>query len=161
MPRDYRVLWPEVCVVPHVGKLENPLVFWPRSSTAYGFENRSGDVVIDERGLLPLLQIGRFSYTVFEEGSEALNRNWSKVRSAHYGTSGIGPGAFLLGGSMASYQEYSYLIPRVQSWDLRDLTDLLTEIRNDQDLADIDRKALIDRVEELIWQRAQSEYGAG
>jgi hypothetical protein len=38
---------------------------------------------------------------------------------------------------------------------------LLTEIRNDKDLADIDRKTLIDQVEELIWQRAQSEYGAG
>ena len=58
---------------------------------------------------------------------------------------------------MPSFAQFTYLLERVRSWSIPDLGDLMVEIRRDADLRDEERKALLDRLYGLLWQRAQEE----
>ncbi len=58
---------------------------------------------------------------------------------------------------MPSFAEFTYLLERVRSWPIPDLGDLMVEIRRDGDLGDEERKALLERLYGVLWQRAQEE----
>ncbi len=61
---------------------------------------------------------------------------------------------------MPSFEQFAYLLERVGSWPIPDLGDLMVEIRRDDELAENDRKALLDRLYTVLWRRAQQELEA-
>jgi len=58
---------------------------------------------------------------------------------------------------MPSFAQFTYLLDRVRSWPIPDLGDLMVEIRRDGELADEERKILLERLYGVLWQRAQEE----
>ncbi len=62
---------------------------------------------------------------------------------------------------MPSFAQFTYLLEHVRSWPIPDLGDLMVEIRRDGELADEERKALLERLYGVLWQRAQEEIERG
>jgi hypothetical protein len=58
---------------------------------------------------------------------------------------------------MPRFAEFAYLLERVRSWPFQDLGDLMVEIRRDRELADDERRQLLERLYGVLWDRAQQE----
>lgn len=60
---------------------------------------------------------------------------------------------------MPSFAQFTYLLEHAGGWAIPDLGDLMVEIRRDGELADEERKVLLERLYGVLWQRAQEEMG--
>ena len=61
---------------------------------------------------------------------------------------------------MPRFAQFAYLLEHAGSWPIQDLGDLMVEIRRDDELAEDERRQLLERLYGVLWSRAQEELGA-